>query len=390
MHYNITNTNSAIIEIAKFSNSATSEYHLIIKPKQQNSFNDQLNSILDGYSEFSKNQELTSTNTVTFLRFFISDYANQLEIETILNAHPCGKSKNLSLSIVQQPPLSGNKIEAWFHVIVDSTGSSVIQQQNNELLLQRNHYLHVWNTQLITNNGSHESDKQTENIFTRFNHNLESKGLTLKDNCIRTWLFVKDVDFNYKGVVEARRTFFETVGLTKDTNYITSTGIEGRIHSPNINVLMDAYSVGGIKKEQIKFLTAPNHLNPTIDYGVTFERGTSIDYGDRRHIFISGTASIDNQGEVVHVGLIEKQAYRAIENIEALLADADASLNDVAHLIVYLRDVSDYTIIQKFFNENYAHLPKVIVLAPVCRPTWLIEMECIAIKKLKNSVYADF
>jgi len=94
------------------------------------------------------------------------------------------------------------------------------------------------------------------------------------------WLFVKDVDVNYQGVVVARKALFEGLGLTPGTHYISSTGIEGRHSDPGVNVLMDAYSVGGISPEQIRFLTAPEMLNPTHEYGVTFERGTAVDYGD--------------------------------------------------------------------------------------------------------------
>ena len=65
---------------------------------------------------------------------------------------------------------------------------------------------------------------------------------------------------------------------------------------------MDTYAVDGLKSEQIHYLYAPTHLNPTYEYGVSFERGTYVDYGDRRQVFISGTASINNKGEVVCPG----------------------------------------------------------------------------------------
>ncbi len=69
---------------------------------------------------------------------------------------------------------------------------------------------------------------------------------------------------------------------------------------------MDTYAVDGLKSEQIHYLYAPTHLNPTYEYGVSFERGTYVDYGDRRQVFISGTASINNKGEVVCPGDIEQ------------------------------------------------------------------------------------
>ena len=66
---------------------------------------------------------------------------------------------------------------------------------------------------------------------------------------------------------------------------------------------MDTYAVKGLQPGQIQFLYAPTHLNPTYEYGVTFERGTAVTYGDRKQIFISGTASIDNKGEIYIRGI---------------------------------------------------------------------------------------
>lgn len=95
------------------------------------------------------------------------------------------------------------------------------------------------------------------------------------------------MDVNYAGVVKARNEVFVTQNLTEKTHYISSTGIGGRHADPKVLVQMDTYAVGGIKPEQIHFLYAPTHLNPTYEYGVSFERGTYVDYGDRRQVFIS-------------------------------------------------------------------------------------------------------
>ena len=65
-----------------------------------------------------------------------------------------------------------------------------------------------------------------------------------------------------------------------------------------------------------------------------------------------------------------------MENISALLEEAGASIGDIMQAIVYLRDPADYENVQKYISTHYPHL---IVLAPVCRPGWLIETECVAI-----------
>jgi len=115
-----------------------------------------------------------------------------------------------------------------------------------------------------------------------------------------------------------------------------------------------------------------------------------MDYGDRRHVYISGTASINNKGEVVHIGDIVRQTERMWENVEALLAEAGTSFEDVAQIIVYLRDVCDFSTVKNMFERKFPNTPYLITLAPVCRPTWLIEMECVAIKATDTSDFRDF
>jgi enamine deaminase RidA (YjgF/YER057c/UK114 family) len=153
---------------------------------------------------------------------------------------------------------------------------------------------------------------------------------------------------------------------------------------------LGTYALTGFEPSQQRYLYAPTHLNPTYEYGVTFERGTRMEYGDRTHLIISGTASIDNQGNVLHVGDIVKQAQRMCENVETLLAEGGASFNDVMQIIIYLRDTADYETVKQFFSERFPHIPSVITLAPVCRPTWLIEMECWAVKENHNAEYRNF
>ena len=390
MNYGRRRYECAEIEFSTFSAEGAKEIHLYVKPTPDNCFDNQLEGILDTLNSFIEENSINK-KSVVFTRFFVSDYANQTNLIKSVKSFAGGAYNNCALSVVQQPPLNGTKVILWAYLVVDEKLSldSGETETGFETILKRGDYEHIWSTHLITSNGSTKSYDQTNNIFNNYNAKLQDKGLTIKDNCLRTWLFVKDVDFNYQGVVDARREFFEGMDMTKDTHFIASTGIEGRHANPNINVLMDAYTVGGIQNDQLRFLEAPEMLNSTHEYGVTFERGTSIDYGDRRHTFISGTASIDKIGEVIHKRNISKQITRTLENISALLATAETEMKDIAQMIIYLRDIADKEEVDTYFQSNYSDVPKVIVLAPVCRPEWLIEIECIAIKKIEKT-YKNF
>ena len=328
------------------------EYHHIIRASEPASpFLVQMTDVL------SKVEALAEGKTIFFLRFFISDAANQQD-ELLKALSDRGVAK---VSIIQQPPLDGSKIAAWLWIIEGELNPA---------------YVHKVTYGLVDDTGN--SLDQMSAIFKGYEAELGKDDMCVADDCVRTWIFVRDVDTNYSGVVVGRRNHFDSIGLTADTHYIASTGIQGSHSDYRKVVVMDAYAVKGLQPEQIRYLQAADYLNPTYEYGVTFERGTSITYGDRKHIFISGTASIDNKGQILHEGDVRSQAIRMMENISALLAEAGAGISDIKSAILYLRDASDYALIFRLFKECWPMLDPVFVQAPVCRPGWLIEMECIA------------
>jgi enamine deaminase RidA (YjgF/YER057c/UK114 family) len=106
--------------------------------------------------------------------------------------------------------------------------------------------------------------------------------------------------------------------------------------------------------------------------------------GNTDFLFISGTASIDKNGDIVYPGNVEKQTERTLENISALLDSAHFSKEDLSSFIVYLRDIADYGFIKPVIENYCKNLPAIYVKAPVCRPGWLIEIEATAAKFTSN------
>ena len=320
--------------------------------------------------------EASAGRTVHFRRFFLSDAANQAPLlEQALQALPPAPT-----SLVQQEPLDGTRIALWMYCTDPLACLDGIPTHNG--------YSHHWSGTLVS--PGENACQQMDGIFRDYDATLGRKGLSLAHDTIRTWIFVRDVDTNYAGMVTGRKEYFHRAGLTPDTHYIASTGIEGRHPDSRKLVTMDALSIGGLQEGQIAYLQARDHLNPTIDYGVTFERGTTVTYGDRRHTFISGTASIDARGNVLYPGDIAAQTRRMLKNITALLAEAGAGLNDLAMAIVYLRDPADYACVKRIVSESCPGIRPLYVHGPVCRPAWLVEMECIAVTPAGNKAFRDF
>ena len=353
------------------------EYHAIIQVSTANlPYAQQLEAVMGAYQQLL--DRFPGAQAV-FKRYFLSDAANQADAVVVADVTDCAKS------IIQQAPLNGTKIALWVWLM---SGVQTGGTESGLYEVRHGSFRHLFNAS--AHNLAANSEYQMRLLFNEYIMQLAQERCTLADNCIRTWLFVNDIDLNYGGVVRARNQVFFTQGLTVNTHFIASTGIGGRQQDPNVLSQMDNYAIAGIQPEQIHYLYAPTHLNRTSDYGVSFERGTRVDYADRRHVFISGTASINNKGEILHAGDIVKQTERMLENVQTLLAEAECTFDDVSEMIVYLRDVADYELVRRVYAERFPDKPVVIVHAPVCRPGWLIEMECTAVKAVSNPALPEF
>lgn len=343
------------------------EYHAIVAADAPRApFAEQIDAVTQMIDAVRR--ALPGAARLVFVRFFLTDAVNQAALVPAL--------PGCCVSVVEQPLLNGSKVAAWLYFQDDMQLELL---PSGMLAARHGAYTHLWRGAMAAPDLS--SEVATVAMLSDYATDLANMGLSLADNCLRTWFFVHDVDINYHGMVVGRNDVFACNGLTSGTHFIASTGIGGKNPDPRVLVTLDSYAVGGISPLQVKYIQAPTHLNPTYEYGVAFERATAVDYGDRRHLFISGTASINNKGEVVHPGDIASQTVRMLENIGALLSAADCCWDDVTHGIVYLRDVADYLVVSEMLRERFPRLPLVIVLAPVCRHGWLVEMECMAIRK---------
>jgi 2-iminobutanoate/2-iminopropanoate deaminase len=132
-------------------------------------------------------------------------------------------------------------------------------------------------------------------------------------------------------------------------------------------------------------ITNYNVLNEAYSYGSAFSRGLRIDLNGISILLISGTASIDEEGNTVHVSDLRAQTRRTFNNIRGLLASEGATWKDVVRTTCYLRDIErDYKAFNEertaFYNEEGLNpLPASTgIQAILCRPDLLVEIEAIA------------
>jgi len=96
-------------------------------------------------------------------------------------------------------------------------------------------------------------------------------------------------------------------------------------------------------------------------------------------IFCSGALGVDANFQLVE-GCIAAQTKAAIANLQAVLAQAGATLSDVAKTTVWLTDMADFAAFNAAYAEAFgSHAPaRSTVTSALAIPGALVEIEAIA------------
>jgi len=135
---------------------------------------------------------------------------------------------------------------------------------------------------------------------------------------------------------------------------------------------------------------APGVINEAYDYQKpsSFSRALRFDLGGHKVLLVSGTASVNDQGQPEHIGDFNAQLWRTYRNITYLLKAERMSWHDVVRTTNYLKDIErDYAEFNKIRTSFYSWLglnplPAATgIQARLCWETLLVEIEVIAICK---------
>jgi len=224
-------TQRASVGVSCFTGaSGVSEYNLVVRPDEYADIHTQLEWMQETYQTAIDVLGI-GTGTAVLRRFFLSDIVNQQDaLLAQAFSNPSAPDEPCAVSWVGQPPAPPARVALWAYHVSDPNAPIVKTLDASSLTLNRGPLSHHWSTRLASTDVE-DSYGQTQAILSDYERRLQSWGCSVYDNLIRTWLFVQNVDANYKGLVTARREFFTERGLTADTHYIASTGMPRRCYS---------------------------------------------------------------------------------------------------------------------------------------------------------------
>ncbi len=377
------------------SDKNTSEFYIAVEAPYTNdkSFSFQLKALSARYLSALKASGLAA-GAASYIAVFTKSDKSDKEILSLLHL------TNAPVTVIRQASLSKAGVSLIAYCVKLPPGSHgrkisyrVAGTKNSCYITRLKNYSYLWSLNLndLRKNSCFDAFLQTSYIFRQLQEDLRKNKATLANNLLRTWVYVDDLYANYMKMTRSRAKVFSEEKLTSASHFVASTGIGGKIgNAPGTTVSLNALSVIGIKKDQVTYLRPQNAMCPAYKYNVTFERGSKISYGDRAHILISGTASINRLGDVVFANDISKQTNHALYNIKAVLKSGNGSLKDLTFLIIYVKYAKDATKVRKIVNGLFPDTPCVFLRAPICRKEWLVEIEGVAILRENNRKFLPF
>ena len=351
-------------------------------------------------------EELRHPAAITVQTVFLRDARDQAECARLFAKHYGVKMP--VTNFVAQPPCCGAAlaIEAWAiggkSVRFERYGPQTVAVSYEGL-----RWVHYGG--VVPSNEAYGLYAGATEGFCRMSHALSQAGSRF-EHVVRTWFYLGGItepeghSFRYQELNRARKDFYIdtpfgrsfAASKGKYASYPASTGIG----MDGTGLVMSCLALE-TEREDVFLLPLENpQQTPAYDYPANrasqspkFSRAMALVAGDLVTTWISGTASIVNS-ETCHLGDIEGQTEQTIANIERLiepenfalhgLSGAGAGLSDLAKIRVYVKRRQDVKKCRAICERRFGRVPALYLVADVCRPELLVEIEGVAFSKMQG------
>jgi enamine deaminase RidA (YjgF/YER057c/UK114 family) len=344
------------------------------------SFDDQLASL-----EEAARRELAArgfeTHDVMTQRYFLSDVASQASLVRAARASEAAKEGSApALTLIGQPPATPGRLCEMQLMAVRGEGAplrAALGVKMGGLSLAR---VRVGGARMVFISGAGAggrpatAEEEAAAMYAQAERALALEGLSFQ-HVIRTWIYLQDIDRDYAALNRARREFYASRRIAPPP---ASTGIGGVPDGGRCG--LDLVAVAWDTGRPLNIMHAST-MNEAPTYGADFSRGARVELDGRTLLYVSGTASIDPQGRVAHVGDIAGQTRCMLDNVTDLLARQGTGPQAIVQAVTYLKEprfLEPFT--EALADKGYpAAIPHTLCVADVCRHSWLCEMEALAV-----------
>ncbi|UCF42629.1 MAG: hypothetical protein JSV99_08505 [Planctomycetota bacterium] len=196
----------------------------------------------------------------------------------------------------------------------------------------------------------------------------------------RTWMWLADILSWYDDFNHVRNEFFTErgiIGQNTRQSMPASTGI-GLAPADGAHCAMDLIAVLE-PADSVQYLPAVGKQQCALEYGSAFSRASKATTPAAETVFVSGTASIDADGNTTNIDDAEGQINTTIENVRAVLKDMNCADSEVVQIVAYCKTTEVENILNGL--KDTLPWPWLSAICDVCRPDLLFEIEAAATLK---------
>jgi enamine deaminase RidA (YjgF/YER057c/UK114 family) len=383
---------------------------LMLTPQRGGSLADQVAAILAVLRETLGRQEWPMTLVTQTV--FLQAASDQAAVEHLFGASDLHRAT--VQHYVVESPANGARVavEAW---AVGGPGVKVERHSPHAVTVRYDgiRWVHVGGIKpRITGAGVYE---EALDVFEQTAELLTAAGLGW-EHVVRTWWQLEQITGTegykqrYSELNRARADAFAGLhfgveisrAATQSVNYPASTGIG---MESGAGLTLGALAMETPRRE-VRLLALENPWQtPAYDYAPRyspqspkFSRAIALVTPGYTTTWVSGTASILHS-EACHRGDIVAQTGQTLDNIAALIAPdnfaqhgvscAGATLSDLAKVRVYIKRAADYTACRAICEKRLGHVPAIYVVADICRPELLMEIEGVAFARRPTPATSD-
>ncbi len=234
---------------------------------------------------------------------------------------------------------------------------------------------YCWLTNVAPLRTSATCRRQACEVFERVQLALESAGMTCRQ-IVRTWFYLHDILGWYGDFNKVRSRFFREHGVDKST-IPASTGVG--VTLPGHKALCaDVFAFQPLDDRSRVVAVASPLQDSATNYGSSFSRAVEVQLPDWRHLFISGTASIDRKGNTVHPHDTKRQVELTMDVVQAILKARGRDWADVTRAVAYFPNIGNRHLFDEYCRTRSLRLPAVVTQCVICRDDLHFELEAEA------------
>jgi enamine deaminase RidA (YjgF/YER057c/UK114 family) len=215
--------------------------------------------------------------------------------------------------------------------------------------------------------------QQTREVFEKMEAALQDEGMTFA-NVVRTWFHLDDILAWYDEFNAVRNMFFTERNVFNGI-VPASTGV-GTANKHGA-ALVGAVLAIKPRSDRVQIEAVPSPLQcPALDYKSAFSRAVEVRLGGQRHLYVSGTASIDEHGASVCIDDFDGQVHHTMAVVEAILKSRQMTWTDTRRAVAYFTHLRDAAHFESLCRScDVPDVSATAVHATICREELLFEFE---------------